>query len=933
MKYLRYLLSLIACLAVVSADAAMVGTRRVLLGGGKAAAVSALWASQNWDASGSLPAGWTITPSGAAIGTAWSMSGTRSLSVPTDNNVGQYAIYNTKDPFGGNVVASTWVYFTNASSSVSNVAYVFCRGGAPASPSTGYDVHIEIGGSTRGLYLAAAGATIGSVLNAGIFSANTPYYMEVTCNGTTISARARRGTDGYWLNSSAVWVAAETTAISVTNSAITGAGYVGTAAFINTGMGPTYYDEFAAYQVPTNLAIAIQTEPSGASTVGASGGLANHRGVPILVSTVGAITSPLSVTLSDGGAGGRFVFGPTPAVPSSAFVSQFSPAAASIPANAKFGQLTAWYLPAFNRSSAVTITASSPLGSAPSLTYTPTAYATTGSPTPTGLSLDTVAMTPFNQFWTSLPLDFSGGFPALPFSTFTAFNNVGGSGATETVTAGVYSRQNTIDNTIGYRGNNVLVTGGYQVSLQVNAFGGGVTDKVTIGLAVDSNNYIALTADNHAGTVTITVVASGSTVATQAFSSLSFPAGTQFALRMGIYEGSVAGAWYKRPTDSDFYALGSTSTLGGFDFQQSSVFTTFYPFWQTAQSANTSLKVTNFTAGLPGYEASTNLAVVKDITTGAPLLSTDGNSIYVDGEVGSPMPSDGSNAVWALNTKTFVFTEVARLFLSNGTKFGAGGPITIGYNPGTSTFTVLSEDFANVLAVPYYTQTTTAILSGVHGLAMTALPYPGTAASGAGTPTEVYDCDAIFQSATYYVACMQTDTGAAHRWAEMASASTIGGTYTAIWQAANTSFADGARISQVGGTQYVFQSVGQANVFAFPFSASPQPSLGNIPNVTLDGPANNLLVDPTTTNIAHPSLAPIPGEIGGQTRYLLIGFAIYTPPSFSGIIPNYGIGVVLEALQRYTSAEFTWVQYPYLLERDLDPASNDNTPAFLAHVG
>lgn len=908
----KLLLCLLALTLASAAYATPPGPRRTLLSAPQI--LPPLLFSQDWDGvtAPALPGNFTYTASPASTTvTTFSMSGPNSLNMPLNNAGVLWAISNNVDTNGGNVIVSTNIQFSGSAGT--NTGGVMCRGvGSPSAITNYYYAIMDRSGASPalGLHLYKAGVLEVSVA-ATLFTNGVPYYLELTCNGAVISVRVRRGADGYWLNSSGVWAGVEAVAISFTDgSPLTGAGYVAMAKFSGTSAAAVNFDDFRVSRVPLTPSTKLLLTPYGGTY---SSGIANHRNTAFQVSTDGTLASSVVVSLSDGGAGGRFLSGPTPAVPTSAFATEIT--SFTLPANtSKFGQTTIWYLPAYNRSTAVTIRASSAVGSA-SFTYTPTAYTTTGAPTSTNLSFDLVKVTQFNQFWTSLALDISGAFPALPFANYTALVNTGGGGATEQVVAGVYSRQNTIDNTIWYRSNTLLTNPQYQTALTINTWGGGATDQAVLGFAKDSSNYCYFAVNNAAGNVVANCVVAG-VAASPGTWSLSVPAGTQFALRIGTAYGVVStiSMFYMRPTDTDWISFKSYNTTSSFNFGTTSVMNTFYPFWGTSQSANTSVKVAAFTAGMPGYTGCVNNSVVKNITNGAPLLTNSSTAIYMVAQCSNVVTGDGGNYVFTVDIRTYAVTEVGRIYLTLGGAFHVGGPLNIGYNPGTGDWTIMSDNWGTVgttAVLPYYSVFSGGnLMSGVHsGIAMTAMTFPGTA-----TPVTVYDCDILFTTPTYYVACVRTNaaTGYNQRWADMASATALNGTFTDIWQSTNATSFDGSRIVQVGGTKYVLEGTGSFTSFAFAFSASPQPSLGSVPNITVDGPTTNKFTDPTATLSSHPSLAAVPGEIGGQTRYLMIGFNEYPVPTpyLNVAITPWSPLMVHEALQRYTSSEFTWINYP-----------------------
>lgn len=929
------IIALLLLLAIAGPAAAQFGLPP--FGGGTP--VSALLYSQNWDGvtAPAVPSDFTVSGAVVTSTTIAAATGTNTLRFPILNSALTYALSNAPDTNNGNVLVSSKASFVNTTGNQD--LGVAARANSGLTTYYYMELAYSVSDSPRGMVLgkkvSGTNTVLASVSSTTAFVANTYYRVFLETLGTTISSKIRRETDGYWLNSSAAWQQAETAWTSQTDSSISGAGYYGPISFLGTGTSVAYQDDFEVYKDASTMlpATALRVGPTNATTLS---GVANHRAYAISVFTDGSLSFPLSLTLSDGGIGGQF-FDNSSATPYIPITSS------SIPANTKLGNKTIFYSPPYNQSTPPTITISSALGSK---TVSPgiNAYTTTGAPTWANLSFDQVAyFAPSNQ-WSALPRD----IPAAGFANgLTGFTNLTKTGSpTETETNGIYQAiSGSGTATVMYRSASTLLDSYYNIEVQLTAWGGGSTDNITVGAAIDGSNYIGAIVDNAASTVTLYSVTAGAKTSINSLSSISFPAGTKFLFQVGVNypePGTARGSlWYLRPGSTNYY-LATWGNTGAYDWAKISVLTTFYPVWGTQGSIGTGPQVTNFTAGLAGAYEIVNVGTVLDASTGGPILTPDQKSIYVFGSISGP-GGGGGVGIYTLNTQTWQFTEVARLVLDDGTYRGINVGSLSYYAP-TTTWYVMSSNwnvaYTTAAIAPGYATTTADLLSGVHYLAVSALPLPNTVAAGAGSPLTTYDQEILFDGTTITICYIQADAAGSSNgganWGNthlgQATAASLNGPWTQNWLTSNATVYDGSRFTQVGGHQYC-SATGAAGLPAYDRAAGT--SIGNAVNVTLDNGSATFTT--SSGDAPHPGLAPIPGEINGQTRYVLPLFWDH-PGGFdvTGLpkqITPAGTVWVFEALQRYTSPEFTWITLNYLLERDLDPAANDNRPVGLGMVG
>ena len=72
-----------------------------------------------------------------------------------------------------------------------------------------------------------AATTLGSIGPVGGGAYDTWYRVVLTCNNAQISGALQRLNDGYWLSAGGLFVPSQTTALTATDSSISGQGYAG----------------------------------------------------------------------------------------------------------------------------------------------------------------------------------------------------------------------------------------------------------------------------------------------------------------------------------------------------------------------------------------------------------------------------------------------------------------------------------------------------------------------------------------------------------------------------------------------------------------------------------------------------------------------------------------------------------------------------------
>jgi len=106
-------------------------------------------------------------------------------------------------------------------------------------------------GSAAGMTLRKRVSSVQTVLGSAVGSTATLatgswYRAVVECEGTTIRGKLQRQSDGLWLNASGSFVSGETTFASVTDSDVSGQGYVGIRTYRFVSGDLHSFDDFTA---------------------------------------------------------------------------------------------------------------------------------------------------------------------------------------------------------------------------------------------------------------------------------------------------------------------------------------------------------------------------------------------------------------------------------------------------------------------------------------------------------------------------------------------------------------------------------------------------------------------------------------------------------------------------------------------------------------
>ena len=195
-------------------------------------------ATQNWDAPTppATPAGWvcdspivTATQTGGLAGITPTSSPNMLGLLASGTNNHYFATYGTTDGNSGNVVVSA--NFNTPSVTNNHTWGLTARGSASALNVTSTTFYWLQFSAYRGemlIYKMVSGTQTSLATLSGItISVPIWYAVYFTLTGSTISGSVQRASDGYWLASSGSWVAGVTTALSITDTSITGSGYSG----------------------------------------------------------------------------------------------------------------------------------------------------------------------------------------------------------------------------------------------------------------------------------------------------------------------------------------------------------------------------------------------------------------------------------------------------------------------------------------------------------------------------------------------------------------------------------------------------------------------------------------------------------------------------------------------------------------------------------
>jgi hypothetical protein len=192
------------------------------------------------------------------------------LGGDTGNNA---ATWGTADTSSGNVVVvgtglAATTFLTDSFVSVfgrcSTSALTF-------GTSNYYEARMDFTGS-QALLIAQVGATPTTLatVSSVSFSADEWYQVALSCNGSAISATFQRVSDGFWLTSGGVWQAGAATAISVTDSSVTGSGFAGYV--LHTDLSnDVYADNWTLFAIGTS----ISATESGDAFSGSASSLTN----------------------------------------------------------------------------------------------------------------------------------------------------------------------------------------------------------------------------------------------------------------------------------------------------------------------------------------------------------------------------------------------------------------------------------------------------------------------------------------------------------------------------------------------------------------------------------------------------------------------------------------------------------------------------------
>lgn len=226
----------------------------------------------------SLPSGWTFNGSWATQAAA-PKSSPNSL-INNDSGTVSYASYNTIAT-STDATVDAWFLTGSLVTSVNLTTYVCARMNSQTyAGSSGYLAGLQLGtlDSPFGLvlYKRVSGTLtqLGSTINpAGDpFAINVYYDVQLVCAGTSIIVRCQRNSDSKFLTSAGTWQVGTADAISVTDSAVTAAGYVGIIQFIAGTLTDFRADDFTATQGSSSLSFTTATSSAWTGSVPSMGG-------------------------------------------------------------------------------------------------------------------------------------------------------------------------------------------------------------------------------------------------------------------------------------------------------------------------------------------------------------------------------------------------------------------------------------------------------------------------------------------------------------------------------------------------------------------------------------------------------------------------------------------------------------------------------------
>ena len=879
----------------------------------------ALVLSQTWDASTSLPSGWTFSNAPTIDGSGnHAVSGNNGFAAPNNVANGIPQLFNTADSNSGNVTVSAKFKFSNTSSPSS--ARVICRDSGTLVSYYGailvFNGNVGVAGAAGPLFQVFSTvstntqAVIGSAVTpAGGYVAGTWYRVFLECAGSTIGGKVRRETDGYWLQANGSWAATEAFASQASNTVVAGAGQVGFVTRTDTAATTVYSDDFEVYK---NSAYPAAQAISLGPTSKLLAGYANHRtGYAVSLFANGSLAAAQLVTLSDGGIGGRFYLG------AQSFVAVTT---VSLPSNNALANLALFYCPPYNRTAPVTLTASSSFA-ATSTSVTITPYPVSSTPSATNVTWDAVAevllgvgtqLGAAGFFASMLPFQAQG--PITSLAGYTPLS--GNTGNAPVLSSGNFTVNGGKQ---WYRLNTSVPHTEYQMEIQVNAWGGGATDIVDVGFAIDGTHYFVAEYDHNAQTLKVFMnTGSGQAQLGSTVSGLNLPAGSKLSIspRVAFPGGNQTrlDVQYQVAGSSSYTSLPAIFSGTAVNWCLLTVFPNYFPFFGVNESAGSTISVTNFTAGYRQAAPANNTMVIWSVDQGGgnPLLASDG-SIYVAGNF------HGETAIFKLDTKTWALTQVSTVFLNDGTCEGVG-PDSMSYMPTTNQFVMLGNNAGITMSLSPAQEATEGVLTTSIDLVAsgTVFPAAGVALSTAATSTVAWpgtraagtvpgfwwqNANLAFNGSTWTVYASVSGVAGASpgTWAIVKATSSgssiAGSTWTQVYkQAASGSIADGVVINHIGSNNYVGFGNQYNQVVANEATPGTQTTLTQS---TLDfrgGSNANFGYGPQSA-ASWNIIAPVPGETANQTRYV---FPIWVEQNGLDSLLMY------EALTRNSAAQFTW---------------------------
>lgn len=226
--------------------------------------------TQNWDAvaTGAVvngtPPNWVYDSGVVVDATATHAFGAagKCIATPAASNIFGLS-YNVADGVGGNVSASSAFSFSATDGSTASLCVRSTLGTSSGLASTCYlaELYAPATGAAYASIKRRVGGTntsLASVALTANFAASTYYTVSLTASGSTsvaLSMQVQRASDGYYLNSSGGWQAAQTTCATYTDTAppaaLQGQGTAG--CFVYTAStSPIYVDQFS---YSTNIAL------------------------------------------------------------------------------------------------------------------------------------------------------------------------------------------------------------------------------------------------------------------------------------------------------------------------------------------------------------------------------------------------------------------------------------------------------------------------------------------------------------------------------------------------------------------------------------------------------------------------------------------------------------------------------------------------------